>query len=64
VDISWSGLAAGSYLGAVSHTGDVGLMGLTLVEVEVAGSGDGQSSATTNGAHAGSMAIFLPMTNR
>ncbi len=35
VDISWSGLAAGSYLGAVSHTGDVGLMGLTLVEVAV-----------------------------
>jgi hypothetical protein len=34
VDISWSGLAAGTqYLGAVSHTGDVGLMGLTLVEV-------------------------------
>lgn len=36
VDISWSGLTAGtSYLGAVSHTGDVGLMGLTLVEVDV-----------------------------
>ena len=34
VDVSWSGLAGGtSYLGAVSHTGDVGLMGLTLVEV-------------------------------
>ncbi len=34
VDVSWSGLAAGTeYLGAVSHTGDVGLMGLTLVEV-------------------------------
>ena len=37
VDVSWSGLAAGTdYLGAVSHTGDVGLMGMTLVEVEVA----------------------------
>jgi hypothetical protein len=36
VDLSWSGLAAGtSYLGAVSHTGDAGLMGLTLVEVDV-----------------------------
>jgi hypothetical protein len=35
IDVSWSGLAAGQYLGAVSHTGDVGLMGLTLVEVDV-----------------------------
>jgi hypothetical protein len=35
IDISWSGLVSGSYLGAVSHTGDVGLMGLTLVEVDV-----------------------------
>jgi hypothetical protein len=34
VEISWSGLAAGRHLGAVSHTGDSGLMGLTLVEVE------------------------------
>jgi hypothetical protein len=38
VDISWSGLASGAigdwYLGAVSHTGDVGLMGLTLVNVD------------------------------
>jgi subtilisin family serine protease len=34
VDISWSSLAAGSYMGAVSHTGDSGIMGLTLVEVE------------------------------
>lgn len=34
IDISWSGLAAATdYLGAVSHTGDAGLMGLTLVEV-------------------------------
>lgn len=36
VDVSWSGLAEGRYLGAVSHTGDVGLMGLTLVNVDVA----------------------------
>ncbi len=35
VDLSWTGLAAGNYLGAVSHTGDVGLMGFTLVEVDV-----------------------------
>ena len=35
IDVSWSGLVSGSYLGAVSHTGDVGLMGLTLVEVDV-----------------------------
>jgi subtilisin family serine protease len=35
IDVSWSGAAAGSWhLGAVSHTGDVGLMGLTLVEVD------------------------------
>jgi len=35
VDISWSGLAGGTvYLGAVSHTGDVGLMGFTLVKVD------------------------------
>jgi hypothetical protein len=38
VDISWSGLTSGSigdwYLGAVSHTGDVGLMGLTLVNID------------------------------
>jgi subtilisin family serine protease len=35
VDVSWSGLTSGQYLGAVSHTGDVGLMGFTLVEVDV-----------------------------
>jgi subtilisin family serine protease len=35
VDVSWAGAAAGSWhLGAVSHTGDAGLMGLTLVEVD------------------------------
>ncbi len=38
VDVSWSGLTSGSigswYLGAVSHTGDAGLMGLTLVNVD------------------------------
>lgn len=35
VDISWSSLpAATQFLGAVSHTGDVGLMGFTLVEIE------------------------------
>jgi len=35
VDVSWSGAAAGAWhLGAVSHTGDSGLMGLTLVEVD------------------------------
>jgi hypothetical protein len=38
VDVSWTGLTSGSitawYLGAVSHTGDVGLMGLTLVNVD------------------------------
>lgn len=34
VSTSWSGLAPGSYLGAVSHTGDTGLLGLTLISVE------------------------------
>ncbi|HEY93676.1 MAG TPA: S8 family serine peptidase, partial [Dehalococcoidia bacterium] len=35
VDIGWTGAAAGQWhLGAVSHTGDVGLMGLTLVDVD------------------------------
>jgi hypothetical protein len=34
IAVSWSGLAAGDqYLGAVSHTGPGGLMGLTLVDV-------------------------------
>jgi hypothetical protein len=36
IAVSWSGLADPSWnLGAVSHTGDSGLMGLTLVEVTV-----------------------------
>jgi hypothetical protein len=36
VEISWTGATAGQWhLGAVSHTGDVGLMGLTLVNVDV-----------------------------
>lgn len=38
VTASWSGLTSGSigdwYLGAVSHTGDAGLMGLTLINVD------------------------------
>ncbi len=35
VTASWSGLAPGtSYLGAVSHAGDAGLLGLTLVNVQ------------------------------
>jgi subtilisin family serine protease len=35
VDVSWTGATAGQWhLGAVSHTGDVGLMGLTLVNVD------------------------------
>jgi hypothetical protein len=35
IEVSWSGLTTGTtYLGAVSHTGDVGLMGLTLVNVD------------------------------
>jgi hypothetical protein len=33
--VSWSGATLGEWhLGAVSHTGDVGLMGLTLVDVD------------------------------
>lgn len=35
IDVSWTGATAGQWhLGAVSHTGDVGLMGLTLVDVD------------------------------
>jgi subtilisin family serine protease len=35
IDLSWTGATAGEWhLGAVSHTGDVGLMGLTLVDVD------------------------------
>jgi subtilisin family serine protease len=35
VDVSWSSLTAGKkYLGAVSHSGPAGLLGLTLVDVE------------------------------
>lgn len=35
VDVSWTGATAGQWhLGAVSHTGDIGLMGLTLVNVD------------------------------
>ena len=35
IDVSWTGATAGEWhLGAVSHTGDVGLMGLTLVDVD------------------------------
>ncbi|UCE30461.1 MAG: hypothetical protein JSW68_10345, partial [Burkholderiales bacterium] len=35
VDVSWTGATAGDWrLGAVSHTGDSGLMGLTLIEVD------------------------------
>ena len=35
IDVSWTGATAGAWhLGAVSHTGDAGLIGLTLVEVD------------------------------
>jgi len=35
VNVSWTGATAGEWhLGAVSHTGDSGLMGLTLIEVD------------------------------
>jgi subtilisin family serine protease len=35
IDVSWSGATAGQWhLGAVSHTGDGGLMGLTLIDVD------------------------------
>ena len=33
VEAGWTGLAAGNYLGAVSHAGDT-LLGYTLVEVD------------------------------
>jgi hypothetical protein len=35
INVSWTGATAGQWhLGAVSHTGDVGLMGLTLINVD------------------------------
>jgi len=35
IEASWTGATAGEWhLGAVSHTGDSGLLGLTLVEVD------------------------------
>jgi subtilisin family serine protease len=35
IEVSWTGATAGEWhLGAVSHTGDAGLMGLTLVDVD------------------------------
>jgi subtilisin family serine protease len=35
IDVSWAGATAGEWhLGAVSHTGDTGIMGLTLVNVD------------------------------
>ena len=35
VDVSWTGATAGQWhLGAVSHTGDVGLMGLTFIDID------------------------------
>jgi hypothetical protein len=35
IDVSWNGASAGEWhLGAVSHSGDIGLMGLTLINVD------------------------------
>jgi len=35
IDVSWTGATTGQWhFGAVSHTGDAGLMGLTLIEVD------------------------------
>jgi subtilisin family serine protease len=35
IDVSWTGATAGEWhIGGVSHTGDVGLMGFTLIEVD------------------------------
>ena len=35
IDVSWSGLSFGTtYLGAISHIDDGGLMGFTLFDVE------------------------------
>lgn len=35
ITVSWTGATAGQWhLGAVSHTGDSGLMGLTLINVD------------------------------
>ena len=35
IDVSWTGATAGEWhLGVVAHTGDSGIMGLTLVDVD------------------------------
>jgi hypothetical protein len=34
VEVGWSGLAAGDYLGAVSHSDGTSVFGYTLVEVD------------------------------
>jgi hypothetical protein len=34
VDVSWTGLASGDYLGAVSHSDGTTTFGYTLVEVD------------------------------
>ena len=34
VEVGWSGLAAGDYLGAVSHSDGTSVYGYTLVEVD------------------------------
>ena len=35
IAVSWTGATAGDwYLGAVSHTGNSGIMGLTLIDVD------------------------------
>ncbi len=39
ISASWTGLDSGAYLGAVSHADGAGLLGLTLVEIDVAGAG-------------------------
>lgn len=71
VAVSWSGLNPGEhYLGAVSHSSDAGLLGLTLVEVDTSegaaavtdeiNTGLGADDATTVDTEALDNHIFIP----
>jgi hypothetical protein len=65
VDISWSGLSSDTtYLGAVSHTGDAGLMGLTLVSVDTNGENVGVTSSSGMQAAENVFSVFVPIVGR
>ncbi|MFO7631290.1 MAG: hypothetical protein R6W76_02065, partial [Caldilinea sp.] len=67
ITVDWSGLnsdPATKYLGAVSHTGPSGLLGLTVVSVNSDGS-DGSTGVSASGVEPEAVSkIFLPTVNR